>query len=48
MATQVAIYELESVKLRFTRRKGQFESCALLLLFSLAVLLPFFFWATSP
>eukprot|EP00438_Fugacium_kawagutii_P026111 Skav224739 [mRNA] locus=scaffold3343:67664:77589:- [translate_table: standard] len=41
---QVAIYELEPLKIRYTRRMGQFESCSVGLLFCVAVLVPFFLW----
>eukprot|EP00435_Cladocopium_sp_Y103_P040701 s3782_g11.t1 len=41
---QTAIYELEPVKIRYTERSGQLESCLVLVLFAAAVSVPFFLW----
>ena len=41
---QTAIYELEPVKIRYTRRSGQLESCLMLFLLATAVSVPFFLW----
>lgn len=41
---QAAIYELEPVKVRFTRRWGQLESCLVGCLFVVVVLAPFISW----
>lgn len=41
---QAAMYELEPLKIRYTRRMSQFESCSVGLLFCAAVVVPFFLW----
>ena len=41
---QTAIYELEPVQIRYTRRSGQLESCLMLFLLATAVSVPFFLW----
>ena len=44
---QTAIYELEPVKIRYTRRSGQLESCLMLFLLATAVSVPFFLWVKT-
>ena len=41
---QAAIYELEPVKIRYSRRGGHLESCLIVLFFTTVVLVPFFLW----
>ena len=41
---QTAIYELEPIRVQYTRLFGQAESCAVFILMCAAVIVPYFVW----